>query len=107
MSRQPEHPGHTPSSPGPGSVDPSLAAVMQQARADLASRLGVPESEIAVLSAELVSWPDRGLGCRAPGMQYAQVPTDGSRTVLEHGGRRFEYHTGGRRAAPFLCEHPG
>ncbi len=88
-------------------VDPALASVVEQARADLAARLGVPASEIAVRSAELVSWPDGGLGCRAPGMRYKQVPVDGSRTVLEHGGRRFDYHTGGRRAVPFLCQHPG
>lgn len=97
-----------PSTPaGQGSVDPSLAPVVEQARADLAVRLKVPESSINTISAEMVNWPDAGLGCRAPGRMYAQVPTDGSRTILEHGGRRFAYHTGGRTAVPFLCEKPG
>ena len=97
-----------PSTPaGQGSVDPALSPVVEHARADLAQRLEVSESSITVVSAELVSWPDAGLGCRAPGRMYAQVPTDGSRTILEHGGRRFAYHTGGRTAVPFLCEKPG
>ncbi len=96
-----------PTSSASGSVDPSLAGVVDQARADLAARLGVAGSSLTVVSAEVVTWPDAGLGCRKPGMVYAQVVTDGSRTVLEHDGTRYDYHTGGRTAVPFLCEHPG
>ncbi len=66
----------------------------------------MPVGEVAVLLAEVVTWPDAGLGCRRPGMRYLQVPVDGSRTVLEHGGRRYSYHTGGRTAVPFLCARP-
>jgi hypothetical protein len=91
----------------PASIDPGLAGVVRQARADLAGRLGVPVDDVLVVRAEVVTWPDAGLGCRRPGMRYTQVPVDGSRTVLEHGGRRYAYHTGGRAAAPFLCERPG
>lgn len=98
----------SPSSADPtGNVDPALATVVAQARADLAGRLGVPEEAITVVSAELVTWPDAGLGCRQPGRSYAQVVSDGSRTVLEHAGGQFAYHTGGRTALPFYCEKPG
>lgn len=99
-------PSPTSSPEPPGNVDPSLARVVEQARADLAGRLGVPEADISVVSAELVTWPDAGLGCRQKGRSYAQVLTDGSRTVLRHDGRLFAYHTGGRTAEPFLCTNP-
>lgn len=74
---------------------------------DLAGRLGVAASAVGVVSAECVTWPDAGLGCRRPGMRYPQVPVDGARIVLEHAGRRFAYHCGGRTPTPFLCENPG
>ncbi len=61
--------------------------------ADLAGRLGLPESAITVRSVESVDWPDASLGCPQPGMMYAQVITPGYRIVLEAGGKRYEYHT--------------
>jgi len=88
-------------------VDAGLTRQVDAALADLADRIDVPASALVVLSAEVVTWPDAGLGCRRPGMRYKQVPVDGSRVVLEHAGRRYEYHTGGRARVPFLCEHPG
>jgi hypothetical protein len=36
---------------------------------------------------------------------YPQVLTNGTRVVLEYDGKRYEYHSGGRRSA-FLCENP-
>lgn len=99
-------PSPTSSPEPPGKVDPSLARVVEKARADLAARLDVPQEDITVVSAELVTWPDAGLGCREKGRSYAQVLTDGSRTVLRHGGRLFAYHTGGRTAEPFWCRNP-
>jgi hypothetical protein len=72
---------------------------------DLARRTGVDPADIAVVSAEEVTWRDGSLGCPEPGMMYPQVLTNGSRVVLEADGRRYEYHAGGRRSA-FLCENP-
>ncbi len=94
----------TPSTTPPAGVDPSLGAVVEQARADLAGRLGVPEAAITVVSAKPVTWPDSSLGCPQPGMAYLQVLTDGSRILLEHADRQYAYHSGGRSPAPFLCE---
>ncbi|MEV6282958.1 hypothetical protein [Kribbella sp. NPDC051770] len=76
----------------------------EQAKTDLAERLGVFVDEITLVSAEEVTWPDSSLGCPEPGMMYAQVLTSGSRIVLTAGGRTYEYHAGGQRA-PFLCEN--
>ncbi|GAB2567622.1 hypothetical protein [Kribbella endophytica] len=75
----------------------------EQAKADLAERLGVPVDDVTVVSSEEVTWPDSSLGCPQPGMMYAQVLTNGSRIVLSAGGQTYEYHSGGQRA-PFLCE---
>jgi hypothetical protein len=96
----------------PVSVDPSLADQVALALADLAERLGLDPggdavAAIEVLAAEVVTWPDSGLGCRNPGMRYPQVPVDGCRIVLRHADRRYSYHAGGRSAVPFLCERPG
>ena len=88
-------------------VDPGLVHQVGAAVVDLADRLGVPASAVTVVSAEVVTWPDAGLGCRRPGMRYRQVPVDGSRIVLEHAGRRYDYHAGGSAGVPFWCEHPG
>lgn len=84
---------------------PGRKAVGDLAVADLAERLDVSPDQIDVLSVEEVTWRDRSLGCPRPGMMYVQALTPGNRIVLEYGGRRYEYHSGGMRG-PFLCENP-
>lgn len=79
-----------------------LSGIVGVAVADLAERLGVDESAIAVFSVEEVVWPNRAMGCEQPGMKYAQVPTDGLRIVLVHAGADYVYHSGGT-LGPFLC----
>jgi len=80
----------------------STAEQTRAACADLAQRLGVHPSDVVVVRVEEVTWRDGSLGCPQPGMAYPQVLTPGHRFVLEHAGRRYEYHSGGRRG-PFLC----
>ena len=70
--------------------------------ADLGTRLGVPETEIEVLRAEAVTWPDGGLGCPLEGESYTQSLVEGHRFVLGHGERIYLYHSGGD-GPPFLC----
>jgi hypothetical protein len=90
----------TPESPPPGESSPE-----QQAAADLAGRLGIPEEEVEVVSVEEITWRDGSLGCAEPGMQYTQALVDGIRIVLEAAGSSYEYHAGGS-TPPFLCENP-
>lgn len=90
----------------PGTIDPALQPFIDIATADLAERLAVPETEVTVVSAVLVVWPDGSLGCPMPGMEYIQVLQDGSVIELEVGGAFYRYHTGGRQATPFLCDQP-
>lgn len=80
----------------------SLKEMIEQARQDLAARLGVPAAEIQVVEARAVTWPDSSLGCPEPGRMYLQVLTPGYRIVLEVRGQRYAYHAG-RQGPPFLC----
>jgi len=80
----------------------ALAHFVQTAIADLAARLGAEPAEIRVVSVEEVVWPNHAMGCEQPGMAYAQVPVDGLRIVLAHGGIEYVYHSGGS-IEPFLC----
>jgi hypothetical protein len=86
-------------------IDPGLQPYIDIAVADLAQRLSIDAAEVDVVSATLAEWPDSGLGCPQPGMQYAQVSTDGSVIVLMANDRAYRYHSGGSRT-PFLCEQP-
>ena len=91
----------TPTTP----TGPVQGGPVEQAKADLAQRLGVQPAQVKLVSAEEVTWRDGSLGCPQPGMRYTQALVNGSRIVLESGGKKYEYHSGGRRG-PFLCTNP-
>jgi hypothetical protein len=95
----------TSTNPASG-IDPGLQPYIDLAVADLAGRLQREPSEITTRSAVLIVWPDASMGCPQPGMQYAQVQTDGSQIVLELDGVPYDYHAGGD-TTPFLCEPKG
>lgn len=93
----------TPEPGSPGSGSGSLTpAIVDPIIADAASRAGVPASEVTLVSAEAVTWPDGGLGCPLPGMVYPQVVVDGYQVIVEAGGRTYDYR--GSSAGKFrLC----
>jgi len=78
------------------------AAVTEQAILDLAVRLNVSPAAINVVSQESVVWPNAGLGCPKPGIDYIEVQIDGLRIVLSHADVHYEYHSGPARV--ILCE---
>jgi len=84
-------------------ADPGLQGLIEQAKGDLAQRLSIPTTQISLVEAKNVVWPDASLGCPQPGMAYIQVPKDGSLIVLQVDGINYEYHYGGNRGL-FLCE---
>lgn len=94
----------SPSQSSSPSTDPALASLVDVARRDLATRLGVAESAIELVSSQSVSWGDGSLGCPQPGMEYIQVPVDGALIVLTVGVTEYRYHSGGSRP-PFLCSN--
>ncbi|HEV8609477.1 MAG TPA: hypothetical protein VGS98_05350 [Thermoanaerobaculia bacterium] len=60
---------------------------------DLAKKIGAPESDVAGVAQEDVTWPDSCLGCVKTGETCAQVLTPGYRIVLRVRDATYEYHT--------------
>jgi len=101
---QPTHGDDTqmnPSLPTP-SVS-GLEGLIEKAKENLAQRLSISITQISLVEAKAVVWPDSSLGCPQPGMAYLQVPEDGALIVLQAEGNVYEYHNGGKRGL-FLCE---
>ena len=89
--------------PIPTPFDPALQKTVAQAQADLARRLHIESNDMTLVDVQSVTWPDGGLGCPQPGMEYTQVQVDGLLIRFSVAGRVYEYHSGGARP-PFLCE---
>lgn len=89
--------------PIPTPIDPGMQSLVKFAQEDLSRRQGIATSQIELISAEPVTWPDGGLGCPQPGMLYPQVQVDGVLIRLRARGNVYEYHSGGGKP-PFLCE---
>lgn len=83
-------------------IEPALAGLVEQAIADLSTRLNVDSASISTVSARAVVWPDKSVGCPQAGMAYTQVAVDGALIELSVAGTTYRYHSGGARA-PFLC----
>lgn len=84
----------------PDAVPPQL---VEQARADLARRLGLPAGSFEVKRSSVVEWPDSSLGCPKPGFMYSQIVTPGFLIVLAANNQEYEYHTDANRVV--LCEN--
>lgn len=82
-------------------ADPAAERITGSGAAESGDKASSPEIE--VLSAETRVWPNSALGCVRPGMQYLQVPVDGSLVRLRIGRKIYRYHSGGSKK-PFLCE---
>lgn len=91
-------------SPDPTSSSPQPRLVAD-AVTDLATMLGVEESDVEVVSQEEVTWRDGSLGCAQEGTMYTQALVDGSRIVLRVDGTDYEYHSGRGKPA-FYCANP-
>ncbi len=87
----------------PSVETPVVGEPVEQAKADLAQRLGVDIDSMTVVRMEDVTWPDGSLGCPQPGMAYTQALVDGSFIQLSVEGRTYNYHSG-RGGTPFLCQ---
>lgn len=65
---------------------------VRRARADLAKRLGVSESDIKEESVEQTDFPDMALGAATQGEMSGQMMTSGWRIRLKaNDGRDYEY----------------
>ena len=71
-----------------------------EARHDLATRLGVPDSQIRFVSGEGKTFADGSLGCPDPGVMYVQSQVPGWVLTFAVGDRQFTYHTDLQRTVP-------
>ena len=69
----------------------SKEAASARARADLAARLGKPESEITEESVEEADFPNTALGAPARGEMSGMMITTGWRIKLRAAGDSYEY----------------
>jgi hypothetical protein len=88
---------HRKTTPPPPSTQGADSKTRQEAFResvkDLAKKIGAPESDIAGVAQEDVTWPDSCLGCVKTGETCAQVLTPGYRIVLRVRDATYEYHT--------------
>lgn len=89
----------------PTPFPPNLQNVIAVATDDLAKRLSVSSSQIDLIGAIGVIWPDTSLGCPQPGASHNQVLTEGFLIRLEADNRIYQYHTDASGQVVF-CENP-
>lgn len=99
--------GNSPQMTQPPStpVDSTLQALIEKAKEDLTQRAVISMSQIQVVEATEVEWPNSSLGCPQPGMSYLEVITPGYRIALEANGTQYEYHSNKSTLIVF-CENP-
>lgn len=87
----------------PGPVDggdalyltPDMERLIAAAKADLSEETGAAADDIRLVSMELTTWSDGGLGCPEPGMMYTQALVDGYILLLQVDDTVYSYHTAG------------
>ena len=67
---------------------------VKRARADLAKRIGVPESEIKEEAVAQADFPDMALGAPVEDEMSGQMITPGWRIRLSASGNAYEYRAG-------------
>lgn len=100
FSTQPTQGDATPMLPS----TPNLENLIAKATDALAQQLSIPSSQISLIEATEVIWPNASLGCAQEGMVYADVLTPGYLIVLGYNGNTFEYHAG--KDSIVTCKNP-
>jgi len=83
----------------------NLQNLIEKAREDLTQRLSIPVSQINLVEAKDVVWPDSSLGCPESGMAYAEHLTPGYLIILNAVDKDYEYHAS-RGTLVIYCENP-
>jgi hypothetical protein len=77
----------------PITPDATAQKMVTLAKEHLAHRLGIAVEQIALSEIKSVQWPNAGLGCPKPGVDYIRMETPGYSILLETGGKTYNYHT--------------
>ena len=70
-----------------------LDEAVQQAREDLAKRLGADVSQVRLLRTQSHQWPNSGLDCPRADETIVAAPVMGYRILLDYSSRTYTYHT--------------
>ena len=70
-----------------------LETIIEQAREDLAKRLGIPVSQVSVSRTQPRTWPSSALGCPHAGESAVEGSVAGYVLMLQHASRTYTYHT--------------
>jgi len=71
----------------------NINAMIEQAREDLAKKLGVPLASVRVGKFLPAQWPDSAMECPVAGEEIKRQPVRGYRIALLNADRTFVYHT--------------
>ena len=69
----------------------SRETAVERARADMAARLGRPETEVTEESVEEADFPNTALGAPTRGEMSGMMMTSGWRIKLQAAGKSYEY----------------
>src|ERR1043166_9147397 len=92
----PDQPTSTPTqvpTPTPTHVRVDLTPAQLAAMKALAEQLSLSVDKIAMVSTEVVTWPNGCLGIVHMGMMCTQNEGPGFKIVLEANGQKYEFHT--------------
>lgn len=77
-----------------------LDVAIEQAREDLARRLGTEASQVRLLRTRPQEWPNSGLGCPLVDESIVEGPVAGYRLSLQYASRVYTYHTDLKQVRP-------
>jgi hypothetical protein len=83
-------------------VAPGLSGVLDVALDAASKETGLAKSELEVLIAEAVVWPDGSMGCPMPDIVYTQATVAGYRVRVRAGDVLLNYHANSKGLV-FLC----
>ncbi|GAB4212273.1 MAG: hypothetical protein OHK0022_47890 [Roseiflexaceae bacterium] len=100
-------PDQTPTQPPVAPTDAAASQpdkeLVQAARDELATHLGVTPEQLTLQSASAQEWPDSALGCPGADAVYLQVITPGYKIVFTQGTRQYAVHTAQNKEEMVLC----
>jgi len=80
-----------------------LEVLIEKSKQDLAQRLSIAITQISLVEAKEVVWPDTSLDCPQEGIMYVQVERTGYLIRLEANMQVYNYHMDGEGIF-ILCE---
>ena len=83
-------------------LTPGLNGVVEVALNAASKETGLAKSELEVVLAEAVIWPDGSMGCPQPDVVYTQATVPGYRVRVRAGDVLLNYHANSKGLV-FLC----